>query len=165
MGRHTRYQGLIVKGHQILLILHREHATGRAYWVVPGGGLEPGETEQECVIREVKEETNLEVAIERLIFDEPVPAGWGYAWRKSYLCRIIAGTPAPGFEPEPEAADHYAITEVRWFDLTDESYWPDELYTDPFTYPQLVRLREALGYLTWKPRQQTEKDAHTRRKT
>ena len=147
MSRHTRYQGLIVKDHQILLIRHREHATGRTYWVIPGGGIEAGETEQECVIREMMEETNLDVSIERLLFDEPFTPGGGYVRRKSYLCHPIAGTAAPGFEPEPEAAANYAITQVRWFELRDESGWAKELYDDPFTYPQLIRLREELGYL------------------
>jgi 8-oxo-dGTP diphosphatase len=148
LSRHTRYQGLIIKDHQILLIMHREHASGRAYWVIPGGGLEPDETEQECVIREMIEETNLDVAIERLLFDEPILAGKGYAWRKSYLCHPVSGIAAPGFEPEQEAANRYAITEVSWFNLLDESDWPDELYADPFTYPQLVRLREELGWVS-----------------
>ena len=71
MARHTRYQGFIVENDHVLLIQHREHATGRGYWVIPGGGLDGAETEEECVIREVREETNLEVEIVSLLFDEP----------------------------------------------------------------------------------------------
>ena len=55
MARHTRYQGLIIKDHKVLLITHRQHSTGRSDWVIPGGGIEGSETEQECVIREMKE--------------------------------------------------------------------------------------------------------------
>jgi 8-oxo-dGTP diphosphatase len=146
MPRHTRYQGLIVKEDKVLLIKHREHATGDAYWVIPGGGLEAGETESQCVLREMKEETNLDVAIDKLLFDEPADPGGVYRWRKSYLCRPVSGTASPGYEPEPEAVAVYAITEVRWFDLRDEKTWGDKIRRDPFTYPQLVRLQEALGY-------------------
>jgi hypothetical protein len=39
MNRLIRYQGAIIQNDQILLILHREHVTDRAYWVLPGGGL------------------------------------------------------------------------------------------------------------------------------
>lgn len=53
--RHTRYQGAIIKDDQILLIKHTEHETGRSYWVIPGGGREPGETEMACVKREMWE--------------------------------------------------------------------------------------------------------------
>ena len=147
MARHTRYQGLVVNNDHVLLIKHREHATGHAYWVIPGGGLEGDETEEECVIREVKEETNLDVEIMRLLFDEPGDPDGVYQWRKTYLCRPVGGTPSPGYEPEVEAAENYAITEVRWFDLRDESDWGADLSGDPFTYPQLVRARKRLGYL------------------
>lgn len=147
MNRHTRYQGLVVKDHQVLLIKHRVHATGQGYWVIPGGGREPGETEQECVIRELKEETNLEIQVERLLFDEPGHPDGVYKWRKTYLCRSVGGQASPGYEPEFEAAENYSIVEVGWFDLQDESQWGTDLIQDPFTYPQLVRTRKKLGYL------------------
>ncbi len=61
MPRIYRYQGAIIQNNHMLLICHQEHASGRAYWLIPGGGIEPGETEVECVIREMKEETCLDV--------------------------------------------------------------------------------------------------------
>lgn len=148
MARHTRYQALIVEKDSVLLIKHREHKTGRAYWVIPGGGLNDGESETECVIREAREETNLDVEIERLLLDEPGHPDGAYLWRKTFLCRPIGGRASPGIEPEAEAADRYAITEVRWFDLRDESDWEADLVSDPFTYPQLTQARMELGYLT-----------------
>ena len=148
MARHTRYQGLIIQDHCILLIKHQSHTTEIGYWVIPGGGIEGSETEEECVIREMKEETHLDVQIDQLLFDEPSPSGGAYQWRKSYLCRPISGEARPGFEPEPDAAAAYAISEVRWFDLRDESSWGEDLIQDPFTYPQLIQLRKKLGYLT-----------------
>lgn len=147
MARHTRYQGLIIEKGKVLLIKHREDATGRGYWVIPGGGIDDDESEAQCVIREVKEETNLDVKIEDLLFDEPGHPDGVYQRRKTFLCRPIGGEPSPGYEPELEAAENYAITEVRWFDLWDESDWEDDLLEDPITYPQLVQARRKLGYL------------------
>jgi len=146
MARHTRYQGLIIKDHKILLIQHSRHSTGRSYWVIPGGGLDGSETEEECVIREMKEETNLDVRIERLVFDEPAHPAGVYKWRKSFVCIPIAGEASPGFEPEPEAAADYSISAVKWFDLLSDDEWGDEIKEDPFTYPQLMNLRKLLGY-------------------
>jgi 8-oxo-dGTP pyrophosphatase MutT (NUDIX family) len=121
MTRKTRYQGFIVRDHHVLLIKHREHATGGSYWVIPGGGLDEDETEEQCMIREMKEETNLDVKVERLVFDELAHPGGVYRWRKTYLCSPIGGTASSGYEPEPEAAAGYSISEVAWFDLRDES--------------------------------------------
>jgi ADP-ribose pyrophosphatase YjhB (NUDIX family) len=137
---------LIIKDHQILLIQHGQRSSGRSYWVIPGGGREGSETEEQCVIREMKEETNLDVKIDRLAFDEPAHPDGPYQWSKSYLCTIIGGEESPGYEPEPEAAAFYSITAVKWFDLRDELGWGDEIRQDPFTFPQLVSLRKLLGY-------------------
>ena len=150
MARHTRYQGLIIQDHKILLIQHTQLATDLSYWVIPGGGLEEPETEEECVIREMKEETNLDVKVERLLIDEPAHPDGIYKWRKSYLCTPIAGEASPGYEPEPEAAANYSISAVRWFNLLDLSEWSDIFIQDPYTYPQLVNLRIILGYASGK---------------
>ena len=68
--REARIQGAIVRQDQLLLIQHRHHPTGQSYWLLPGGGIEGDETEEECVIREMKEETDLDVRVERLLLDD-----------------------------------------------------------------------------------------------
>ena len=56
-----------MSGEEILLIKHQEHKNGRAYWLLPGGGIEDSETEVQCAEREVREETNLEVKVACLL--------------------------------------------------------------------------------------------------
>lgn len=146
MRRTVRYQGAIVRNDHILLIKHCEHATGRAYWVIPGGGRESGETEETCVKREMLEETHLEVTIERLLLEENAAAESGYQYFKTYLCRVSGGEERPGYEPEIEAAGLYAITEVGWFDLCDPGQWPAEMKADRFTFPLVQQMRAILGY-------------------
>jgi ADP-ribose pyrophosphatase YjhB (NUDIX family) len=146
MGRDIRYQGAIIRDDHILLIRHKEHATGRAYWVIPGGGRESNETEEACVEREMREETNLEVSVERLLLDEAgVPTGV-YQRYKTYLCRVVRGDAQPGYEPEVEASQQYAISEVRWFDLGNPSEWEIEIKSDPFTFPLVQKIQILLGY-------------------
>ena len=48
---------------RVLLV---RHTYGRLNWELPGGGAEPGEAPDETAIREICEETGLEVEIERL---------------------------------------------------------------------------------------------------
>lgn len=40
---------------------------GRTGWTLPGGGLEPGEQPEDCVVREVREETGYDVALDGLL--------------------------------------------------------------------------------------------------
>jgi hypothetical protein len=49
MIRSVRYQGAIILSDHILLVQHSEHASGRIYWLLPGGGREEGESEEACV--------------------------------------------------------------------------------------------------------------------
>ncbi|MEM9176473.1 MAG: NUDIX hydrolase [Myxococcota bacterium] len=66
-------------------------------WELPGGTLEAGEDPRAALVREVEEETGLEVEIEREVG----------AWRRRgfrphtahvYRCRVVSGTPRPSHE-------------------------------------------------------------------
>ena len=142
--RETRYQGAIIRDDHILLIRQRERATGRSYWLPPGGGRESQETEETCVRREMQEETGLGVSVGRLLLDE-TPTG---VCRRhlTYLCEVVSGNAGPGYEPEADAA-WYDIVEVRWFDLRDSADWDDCLRDDPIIFPVLQRIRAVLGYV------------------
>ncbi len=59
VDRTIRYQGAIIRDDHLLLIKHREHESGREYWILPGGGRESDESEEDCVKRELQEETGL----------------------------------------------------------------------------------------------------------
>jgi 8-oxo-dGTP diphosphatase len=146
MSRITRFQGAIVCDDHILLIKQHENVSGREYWVIPGGGREAGETEQECIEREMREETHLHVVVKALLLDEPGRSQDAYQRFKTYLCTPLGGKAEPGCEPECEVSQAYAITEVRWFDLRDEATWGADVVADPFTYPVLRKIRAMLGY-------------------
>jgi 8-oxo-dGTP diphosphatase len=69
-----------------VLLCHRRDIDA---WNLPGGGVESGELPTEAVIREVREETGLEAAIERLV------GVYGKADKDelvfSFICRITGG--------------------------------------------------------------------------
>lgn len=147
MTRHTRYQGAIVEKDKILLIRHTEHASGRSYWVMPGGGREAQESEVACVAREMREETNLEVSVKRLLVESRIPNDAFYVTRKTYLCSVLFGQASPGYEPEEDAAALYAITEVAWFDLRSDEEWKASLIDNHILTRVLEDIRRELGYL------------------
>jgi len=148
-NRHTRYQGAIINDDHILLIRHLEHLSGRTYWVIPGGGKMQEETDEECVRREMQEETHLDVKVGELLLDESTNPDDAYRRMKTYLCTPLKGEAGPGVEPEPEASSHYSIVEVRWFDLRDERDWGELLTNDHITYPLVQRIRRKMGYIVF----------------
>jgi 8-oxo-dGTP diphosphatase len=50
-----------------LLMIQRGHDPGAGLWSIPGGRIEPGETDAQALVREMLEETNLQVKVGRLI--------------------------------------------------------------------------------------------------
>ena len=50
-----------------ILLIKRKTPPFIGYWALPGGRVDPGETVEQTVVREVKEETNLDAVIARKI--------------------------------------------------------------------------------------------------
>ncbi len=84
----TACRGIVIEGGKLLLSY--ESVTGQ--WMLPGGGLEPGEEERACCVREVAEETGLlvEPAACALEIDEYYE-DWKYV-NRYFLCRVTGKT-------------------------------------------------------------------------
>ena len=54
---------LIFNGSKVLLTSRPDHQDHAGYWEFPGGKIEPGETPAQCLVRELKEELNIDVAV------------------------------------------------------------------------------------------------------
>ncbi len=77
---------LIFNGESILLA----HRRDIDWWNLPGGGMEAGETVDEAMIREVREETGLKVRVEQLVgvYSKPQKQEVVLTFR----CAVIGGT-------------------------------------------------------------------------
>jgi 8-oxo-dGTP diphosphatase len=84
-----------------VLLLHR-NTVKRTQWEIPGGKIEPSESEIDAVIREINEETCVTIEIVRLLgrhdFREDTYV-MHYAW---YLGKVMSGVPRIG---EPDKVD------------------------------------------------------------
>jgi ADP-ribose pyrophosphatase YjhB (NUDIX family) len=60
-----RSRAIIIRSRHIALI--KRQRAGHTYYVIPGGGMEMGETPEQTAIRESHEELGLNIAIERLL--------------------------------------------------------------------------------------------------
>ena len=99
-------------------------------WGLPGGSLDYSETPEDGVIREVREETGLEVGIEKLLLVK--------SWRPDkvglyYLCKIKAGT----FQPSDE------VSEYGYFSMAD---LPD---VRPFDVGLLDQIFQMMGQIEY----------------
>lgn len=115
-----RVAALIVDGHRVVLIERRR--AGELYYLFPGGRIEPGETPEACLLREVREETGLEVEIvshvATIIFEG--------AQQPHYLARVLGGTFGPGSGEEflPEAVEEQGSYVPMWMPVARLSAMP-----------------------------------------
>ena len=84
----------------------------RTYWTLPGGGVNVGETFEQAVIREVKEETGLDVTVSKPLFIEEYEYGKSYC----YLAKLIDETTKPtlAFLPREESVFGTMLHSVAW---------------------------------------------------
>lgn len=62
----VRVTGVLIEDNRLLLVKQRVRA--ERDWSLPGGGVESGETLEKAIIREIKEETGLDVSVKRLLY-------------------------------------------------------------------------------------------------
>lgn len=101
---------------QILIDRRRPEGVMGGLWEFPGGKIEPGETVEECIQREIQEELGILIEVgERLITIDHTYTHLGVTLTVHH-CRLLDGIPQP-----------LECAEVRWVSL-------DEL--DQFTFPE-----------------------------
>lgn len=105
---------VIVDGDRVLLV-KRAHEPSKGEWSLPGGAVEVGESLEAALVREVREETCLDVTVgpvvevlDRIGRDAADRVEYHFVI-VDYLCHVTGGTATCGSDAE----------EVRWAALDD----------------------------------------------
>jgi len=87
----VRVAAVIVENDAILLVRHEKD--GRTYWLLPGGGVEFGETLEQALVREMIEEVSLDITVERpiCINDSVPPDGHRHVINICFIARTTGG--------------------------------------------------------------------------
>jgi len=132
-GAVVKYSGrtataIIPYPHDRILLIKRDTLPFKGYWALPGGRAEPGETVEHTIVREVKEETGLDVEIVRRIgeyHEQGTEDGVEYDYYPAcFLVKVICGE----IRRQPSE-----IEEIRLFSLSEI---PENL---AFVHNQMVK--------------------------
>ena len=114
--RRSRSVAVVTRDSRILM--ERVFYFGREFFTLPGGGIEPDETPEQAVLRELKEECGLDGTIVRPLTKLYKADG---AAEYSFEVSIPAvQEPVTGYDPE-ESADDPPLKEVLWMELSEIS--------------------------------------------
>jgi 8-oxo-dGTP diphosphatase len=95
-----------------LLVVRRWHAPAAGQWSLPGGRVEPGESQAAAVEREVLEETGLRVRVGEAVGSVKIPAAGGDVYDVTDFRATVVGDATA-----PTAGDD--ATEVAWVSRPD----------------------------------------------
>ncbi|WP_018477766.1 NUDIX domain-containing protein [Pontibacter roseus] len=113
-----RVCGICIKDDKLLLVRHQATVQNKAFWMPPGGGLQFGETVEECLKREVLEETGLQVEVRRFLFVNEFKQHPLQAVELFFEVVITGGSLMTGTDPEA-TADQQLIEEVVFLPLEE----------------------------------------------
>ena len=97
-----RVTGILIENNEILLV--KQKLNDKRDWSLPGGKLERGETIQQGIIREMKEETGLDTEVDSLLYLCDVSSSGNSLLHISFLLRRVGGTitlPTNEFDENP----------------------------------------------------------------
>ncbi|MBU4274272.1 NUDIX domain-containing protein [Patescibacteria group bacterium] len=112
-----RVRAIIIKDNKILTIKRTKPDT--VFWVMPGGGVEKGETNEKALIRETKEELGVDITVGSLFWsaDSKRPETIGHK-EYFYFCDIKSGKLGSGNGPEFHKDTLYVGKyDIEWIDI------------------------------------------------
>ncbi len=98
-----------------ILLIKRRTVPFKGYWALPGGRVDSGETVEQTIVREVKEETGLDIAVVSKIGDyheQGVQDGTEYDYYPACFLVNVVGGEIKKQESEIEEIKLFSLNEI-----------------------------------------------------
>ena len=82
----------IIKNEDKILATKRGYGEFINMWEFPGGKIEPGETKEQALVREIKEELNIEISVDNFALDIEYQYPNFYLFMSCFMCSIKEGS-------------------------------------------------------------------------
>ena len=82
----------IIKNEDKILATKRGYGEFINMWELPGGKIEPGETKKQALVREIKEELNIEISVDNFALDIEYQYPNFYLFMSCFMCSIKEGS-------------------------------------------------------------------------
>lgn len=143
----VRACGICIREEKVLLVKHAPLGEKGFLWAPPGGGMSFEETAEACVIRELKEETGLEVKVEKLLFVHEYMNPPLHALELFFLTRIHGGEFKLGKDPEIPG-NKQMLQQIRFFSFEEINQMDKENLHSVFSLiSSLPELLQLTGYI------------------
>lgn len=81
----------VIRDHDRIFATERGYGDYKDFWEFPGGKVEDGETEQEALIREIREELRTDISVDEYLITVECEYPQFHLSMSAYLCSIIKG--------------------------------------------------------------------------
>jgi len=114
--------GVVLKEERILLVRQAEGHSLEKQCTIPWGLVDPGESPEKAVLREIEEEGGITAEVQGLLGIQNLPDpldGWiGIIFQ----CKHISGTPKPDGGRETDRAGYFSLEDLSTFDDEIETW-------------------------------------------